>query len=461
MARLKPLPRSQRHILGRKLNRGHDVSRRDDDVKDISVGLMDVDAAIMYYFNEVIKPTAIEQGETIKVPVLYSNPERWKSVKKDGYLRDTKRQIITPLIVFKRSSMAKDDSMPIDKTDANDPKNFYTFEKRFTQKQRYDQFAVQQGLIPTKEIYTVAMPDFMTLTYECIIWTAYIEQMNKIVELINYSDGSYWGEPGKFKFKVNIESFEDATEFGDNERIIKTTFGFSFRGYLIPESFNNYINTQKAFTPRSVNVVDETNLSVSSLYRPDRRAQDIRIFGTGGGSAPGGLGSATDFIRGVSSGVGVETQDLEFTNTFGGATMYIMRGNGEPSSSVDIKAIINQGYANRALSMKMASYSGSDSGSTYPGHLDYSLASGSSFSVTLDSGYKISAGSVKVQVNGVDLYSHLAQTQKTVPAEFWASGSVSEPSSSIVINKNITDATSGIDLIKTDKVIINYQQMKK
>ena len=38
MARLKPLPRSQRHILGRKLNRGHDVSRRDDDVKDISVG---------------------------------------------------------------------------------------------------------------------------------------------------------------------------------------------------------------------------------------------------------------------------------------------------------------------------------------------------------------------------------------------------------------------------------------
>ena len=130
MARLKPLPRSQRHIFGRKLNRGYDVSRRDDDVKDISIGLMDVDAAIMYYFNEVIKPTVIEQGESIKVPVLYSNPERWKSVKKDGYLRDTKRQIITPLIVFKRSSMAKDDSMPIDKTDANDPKNFYTFEKR-------------------------------------------------------------------------------------------------------------------------------------------------------------------------------------------------------------------------------------------------------------------------------------------------------------------------------------------
>ena len=25
----------------------------------------------------------------------------------------------------------------------------------------------------------------------------YIEQMNNIVEKINYSDGAYWGEPGR------------------------------------------------------------------------------------------------------------------------------------------------------------------------------------------------------------------------------------------------------------------------
>ena len=49
--RKKPLPRSQRQAI----NRGTLRSRKDDDVKNISVGLMDIDATIMYYFNNVIK----------------------------------------------------------------------------------------------------------------------------------------------------------------------------------------------------------------------------------------------------------------------------------------------------------------------------------------------------------------------------------------------------------------------
>ena len=34
--------------------------------------------------------------------------------------------------------------------------------------------------------------------------------MNQIVEKINYSDGAYWGEPGKMRFRTQIESFSDA-----------------------------------------------------------------------------------------------------------------------------------------------------------------------------------------------------------------------------------------------------------
>ena len=78
------------------------------------------------------------------------------------------------------------------------------------------------------------------------------------------------GEPNKFKFKVNIDSFEDSTEFGDNERIIKTTFNFSFRGYLIPESFNEFMNTQKYFTPSRIDIEDNTedyNLHLQFWYR--------------------------------------------------------------------------------------------------------------------------------------------------------------------------------------------------
>ena len=115
-------------------------------------------------------------------------------------------------------------------------------------------------------------PDYVNLTYEFIVWTTYMEQMNNIVEKVIYSDGAYWGEPNKFKFLSSIDSFEDATEMADNERIIKTNFNMSFNGYLIPESFNEFLTTQRYFTPKQVVVEDESGLIISSLFSPDSRS---------------------------------------------------------------------------------------------------------------------------------------------------------------------------------------------
>ena len=131
MARLKPLPRSERLIkYGGTQNRGNIKRRTNDEVKNVEVGLLDVDASIMYYFNEVIKPSVMEQGEEVKVPLMYANPERWAAIRKTGFMRDSKRQIITPVIVFKRTSMSKRSEIAVDKLDANEPKLFYTFEKK-------------------------------------------------------------------------------------------------------------------------------------------------------------------------------------------------------------------------------------------------------------------------------------------------------------------------------------------
>ncbi len=49
--KIKPLPRKQR-----VLNRGYLYSRSDEDIKNPSVTLMDMDSAIMFYFENVIKP---------------------------------------------------------------------------------------------------------------------------------------------------------------------------------------------------------------------------------------------------------------------------------------------------------------------------------------------------------------------------------------------------------------------
>ena len=294
MARLKPIPRSQR----KEFNRGTKISRNSpgakDDVKNISVGIMDMDSAIMYYFNEVIKPDVTVNEEKVKVPCIYASPERWVTISKQGYLRDKKRQIIVPLIVFKRTGMSRDDNMPVDKLDANDPKLKCSFQKKFTQHNRYDKFSVLKNISPGREYYNVAMPDYVTLTYEFTIWTSYIEQMNSIVEKINYSDGAYWGEPGKMRFRTRIESFSDASQI-EGERLIKTTFSMTLNGYIVPEHYNNETTTQKYLTPKKIVIRESADTTIVD--------DTGRVVLSDNAAVEGGAVSKDIFSIGITNGI--------------------------------------------------------------------------------------------------------------------------------------------------------------
>ena len=251
----KPLPRKQR-----VLNRGYLYTRTADDVGELSVKLIDIDSSILYYFDNVIQPSVEDNGENVKVPIMYASHERWKAIQRDGFMKDKKRQIITPVIAYRRTSIEKDDSIPQDKLDANNPNIFYTFEKRFTQENRYDNFNVQRGLLPQKEYYNVTFPDYVVLNYDFTIWTTYIEQMNKIVEKVIYSDGAYWGDPEKLRFRSKIESFTDATEVSDVERLVRTTFSVTLRGYLLPDgNYDHRSTTQKFITPKKITFGTETD----------------------------------------------------------------------------------------------------------------------------------------------------------------------------------------------------------
>jgi len=254
----KPLPRKQR-----VLNRGYLYTRKDDDIKNPSVTLMDIDSAILFYFEKIIKPSVEDNGENIKVPIMYSSPERWKAIQRDGFMRDKKRQVITPVITYRRTSIERDDMVPQDKLDANNPHLFYTFEKKFSGLNRYDNFSTQIGLLPQREYYNVTFPDYVTLNYDFIIWTTYIEQMNKIVERVVYSDGAYWGDPDKLRFRTRIDSFADATEISDVERLVRTNFTVTLRGYLLPEgNFEHRATTQKFISPKKVIFGTETDAIV-------------------------------------------------------------------------------------------------------------------------------------------------------------------------------------------------------
>ena len=268
----KPLPRKQR-----VLNRGYLYTRTADEVGELSVKLVDIDSAILYYFDNVIQPSVEDNGENVKVPIMYASPERWKAIQRDGFMKDKKRQTITPVIAYRRTSIEKDDSIPQDKLDANNPNMFYTFEKQFSQENRYDNFTLQQGLLPQKEYYNVTFPDYVVLNYDFIIWTTYIEQMNKIVEKVIYSDGAYWGDPKKLRFRSRVESFTDATEVSDVERLVRTNFSVTLRGYLLPDgNFDHRSTTQKHITPKKVIIGTETDAIIDKkIGRSGQFTEDV------------------------------------------------------------------------------------------------------------------------------------------------------------------------------------------
>tara|TARA_A100001515_G_scaffold40000_1_gene31419 strand:+ start:60 stop:902 length:843 start_codon:yes stop_codon:yes gene_type:complete len=272
------LPRPIEYTEKRKINRGRELRRDNDDYKkNYSITLMDHDAAVMYYFNEVIRPVVEENGNQVKVPIMYANPERWASVKKSGHMVDRNKKRIIPVVAFRRVSIEKDPNYVIDKLDANKPNLTYTFQKKYSVNNRYDLLSAMNGAQPSKEFHSVTMPDYMIMNYEAIVWTNFTDQMNKIIERINFADGAYWGDPGKFKFRTTIDSFQDASEY-DQERLIRTNFSFTFNGYLLPEEFNGVSNTQRGFSPKYVTMFSETTTDLNKTLRNE----NIEVKGQNG-----------------------------------------------------------------------------------------------------------------------------------------------------------------------------------
>jgi hypothetical protein len=240
-------------------NRGNQVSFRDDTTKPFTLGIQDIDEAVMYYLENVIKPTVIQNGVAQKVPVIYGASERWKQIQKDGYYRDLSGAIMMPIITFKRNNITKDRSVG-NKLDANFPNNIEVFEKAYSKRDEYNNFAVLNNRKPQKEYYAVVMPDYVTVTYDFIISTYYVEQMNKIVEAMNYASDSYWGNPERFKFRARIDSFQTNTELPVGaERIVKTNFTLTLRGYIVPDNIQKQLASIKKFS-NAVQVVFSTEV---------------------------------------------------------------------------------------------------------------------------------------------------------------------------------------------------------
>lgn len=247
-------------------NRSEKMSFKGDDIKPFSIGIKDIDESIMYYFNNVIRPSVIQNGERIPVPVIYGSPERWKSIQKDAYYRDKKGAIMMPILMFKRDNLEKNRKLA-NKLDANMPNLYTSFQKSYNNKNFYSNFNLLNNRVPTKQFIANVVPDYVNLTYSCIAQTYYVEQLNKIIEAINYASDSYWGDPERFKFRARIDSFATVTELQQSqERLVRGTFQLKMYGYIVPDVIQKDLSSIKKYNDKSKIIFSMETDSIPQKY---------------------------------------------------------------------------------------------------------------------------------------------------------------------------------------------------
>ena len=208
---------------------------RTEDIKNVSVGLYDVDEAIYYYFENVIKPRVKEGEREIKVPVIYGSPERWKSVQKSGVFRDETGKIQFPILIYKRTGIERLEGY--NKLDANSPNLYYTVGSSYNERNRYDQFDVLIGRKNSQKTHNIVVPDYVRLTYDCILLTDFINHQNKVIEDINYASHAYWGKDNYYKFLAVMTNFSLTNESSQGEeRVSRAEFSLEMSGYIIPDN---------------------------------------------------------------------------------------------------------------------------------------------------------------------------------------------------------------------------------
>ena len=283
---------------GVDFNRSEQMSFKGDTTKPFTIGLQDIDESIMFYFQNVIRPFVYQNGVRIEVPVIYGSPEKWKSVAKDGYYKDKNGAIMSPLIMFKRDTMEKNRSLT-NKLDANSPHLYTSWRKSYNGKNSYSNFSVLSNRIPVDQFVVNVVPDYVTLTYSCTIQTYYVEQLNKIIEAVNYASDSYWGDPERFKFKASIDSYSTVVEISDNSnRVVKGTFTIKLFGYVIPDTIQKEVTSLKKYNSKAQVIIGIETVNglaefVSSTNKKKQQINPTVIAGGGGGSGNGTIDPAT------------------------------------------------------------------------------------------------------------------------------------------------------------------------
>lgn len=230
-------------------NRAEDIRRDTESFKDFSITLTDIDNAVMEHLDKNISPMVVDSAQNIKVPIIYADPEKWKSMSIDGVIRDGQGKIQLPIFAFTRISFEKNQNMMTLNRHLT-----YPVLSKYTNINKYDTIDALKNNDKklSNEIYAVTLPDHVTVEYKCVVQTNFTSQANSVVEKINFATEEYWGDKNRFKFRTYASAYSFTTENpSDGDRIVKSEFTLSVHAYLLPTNFEDKRSTTSRYlTPR-------------------------------------------------------------------------------------------------------------------------------------------------------------------------------------------------------------------
>ena len=233
-------------------DRSSQIRRDDDIIRTPRRTVYNIDFALKWFVENTIQPKITgPDNELIDVPVIYSNAEKWDSVRKLGYLRDEKGMLQSPLIILKRNSLQERDQLK--KLDVNRfiSGNSIIYKQQYNSRNSYID---QLYPIPSKqkegsaEMYSINIPEYIDVEYDLLMWTDFTTQMNELVEQLMPYGGFAWGnESNKYRTHIRTLSFETINTVG-NDRLVRCTVPLTVNGTLLGEQEYRLSTVQKKYS---------------------------------------------------------------------------------------------------------------------------------------------------------------------------------------------------------------------
>lgn len=246
------------------------------------VGLEDVDTAIFNLFDKEL-PLQVTDTEsnngTKKVPVIFAGGEKWALLKRNKPLRDKNNVLILPLVTIGRTNFVQNINDDMNGRGINQKTGEIKIRRRLDSRDRSYQNLINRyalsnipGVIEPQnrettgvdsndptiqdggllagnrrknvfETLVVPSPQFITVTYDIIVWTQYTHHMNQIMETLISSylpqfHGWRLDTPKGYWFVAIVEEGSQSQEnnFDDmsqGERLIKMRLSVRVQAYIL------------------------------------------------------------------------------------------------------------------------------------------------------------------------------------------------------------------------------------